>query len=178
MFQSLSANGSWIVRCKRRVLERYRRRLGQEYQDAQALLSRYRGGHSQGPGRVSRRRCRASSKFLRQGAFLPSERRGASSSSVLSERRLNAFPRKTSACAYRAARPLTVSVWTRYPGRRYCRRCQEAEEQNEVSHDRRSKIGRERLVFSSSRSISASIRRFPVWVAAQLDRAAFCCLLS
>ena len=98
-------------------LEKYRQRLEQEHHDAQALLSRTAEAIRRAEGASPEDAAEKAVNSLTPRSFSPIKATPSVFIFSLSGRRWNAFPRKTSACASRAARLLTVSVWMRYPGR-------------------------------------------------------------
>ena len=119
-------------------LERYRRRLEQEYQDAQALLSRtaeaIRKDQGASPEDAAEQAVNSYAKELFSHQS-DAERLHLQ----LVREALERIPSKDFGLCLSCGEAIDRKRLDAVPWARYCRRCQEAEEQNEVSHDEEAK---------------------------------------
>ena len=119
-------------------LERYRRRLEQEYQDAQALLSRtaeaIRKDQGASPEDAAEQAVNSYAKELFSHQS-DAERLHLQ----LVREALERIPSKDFGLCLSCGEAIDRKRLDAVPWARYCRRCQEAEEQNEVSHNEEAK---------------------------------------
>ncbi len=119
-------------------LERYRRRLEQEYQDAQALLSRtaeaIRKDQGASPEDAAEQAVHSYAKELFSHQS-DAERLHLQ----LVREALERIPSKDFGLCLSCGEAIDRKRLDAVPWARYCRRCQEAEEQNEVSHNEEAK---------------------------------------
>jgi DnaK suppressor protein len=119
-------------------LERYRRRLEQEYQDAQALLSRTAEAIRKDQGASPEDAAEQAVNSYAKELF--SHQSDAERLHLQFVREaLERIPSKDFGLCQSCGEAIDRKRLDAVPWARYCRRCQEAEEQNEVSHDEEAK---------------------------------------
>jgi DnaK suppressor protein len=115
-------------------LERYRRRLEQEYQDAQALLSRTAEAIRKDQGASPEDAAEQAVNSYAKELF--SHQSDAERLHLQFVREaLERIPSKDFGLCQSCGEAIDRKRLDAVPWARYCRRCQEAEEQNEFSHD-------------------------------------------
>ena len=115
-------------------LERYRRRLEQEYQDAQALLSRTAEAIRKDQGASPEDAAEQAVSSYAKELFSHQSDTERLHLQLVREA-LKRIPSKDFGLCLSCGEAIDRKRLDAVPWARYCRRCQEAEEQNEVTHN-------------------------------------------